>query len=139
MGVERLLELMKASGEQFAPNQCDVYIVHQGEAAQLQASVVAERLRDAGLDVILHCASSTGIGSFKSQMKRADSSGAAYAVIIGEDEIAQGNAVVKEMRAGGEGQQSKVPFDGIADYLVDQMVGGDDDHDHDHQHVHYHP
>jgi histidyl-tRNA synthetase len=105
----------------------------------LQASVVAERLRDAGLDVILHCASSTGIGSFKSQMKRADSSGAAYAVIIGEDEIAQGNAVVKEMRAGGEGQQSKVPFDGIADYLVDQMVGGDDDHDHDHQHVHYHP
>ncbi len=92
MGIERLLELMKASGEKFAPNQCDVYIVHQGEAAQLQASVVAERLRDAGLDVLLHCASSAGIGSFKSQMKRADASGAAYAVIIGEDEIAQGMA-----------------------------------------------
>jgi histidyl-tRNA synthetase len=137
MGVERLLELMKASGEQFAPNQCDVYLVHQGEAAQLQASVVSERLRDAGLDVILHCASSAGIGSFKSQMKRADNSGAAYAVIIGEDEIAQGAAVVKEMRAAdGEGTQSKVAFDGIADYLVDQIVGGDDDHDH--EHVHYH-
>jgi len=137
MGVERLLELMKASGEKFAPNQCDVYLVHQGEEAQLQASVVAERLRDAGLDVVLHCASSAGIGSFKSQMKRADSSGAAYAVIIGEDEIAQGQAVVKEMRsADGEGTQSKVAFDGIADYLVDQIVGGDDDHDH--EHVHYH-
>jgi histidyl-tRNA synthetase len=137
MGVERLLELMKASGEQFAPNQCDVYLVHQGEAAQLQASVVAERLRDAGLDVILHCASSAGIGSFKSQMKRADNSGAAYAVIIGEDEIAQGTAVVKDMRAAdGEGTQSTVAFDGIADYLVDQIVGGDDDHDH--EHVHYH-
>jgi histidyl-tRNA synthetase len=139
MGVERLLELMRASGEQFVPNQCDVYIVHQGEAAQLQASVVAERLRDAGLDVVLHCASSAGTGSFKSQMKRADSSGAAYAVIIGEDEIAQGTAVVKEMRAvEGEGTQSKVAFEGIADYLVDQIVGGgDDDHDHA-EHIHYH-
>ena len=72
MGVERLLELMKASGEQFAPNQCDVYVVHQGEAAQLQAFVLAERLRDAGLDVVLHCASANGICNFKAQMKRAD-------------------------------------------------------------------
>ncbi|WP_353153752.1 histidine--tRNA ligase [Herminiimonas fonticola] len=136
MGVERLLELMKASGEKFTPNQCDVYLVHQGEPAQLQASVVAERLRDAGLDVVLHCASSTGTGSFKSQMKRADNSGAAYAVIIGEDEIAKGAAVVKEMR-DAEGRQSEVAFEGIADYLVDQIVG--DDHDHDHaDHVHYH-
>jgi len=137
MGVERLLELMKASGEQFAPNQCDVYIVHQGEAAQLQASVVAERLRDAGLDVVLHCAAATGIGSFKSQMKRADGSGAAYAVIIGEDEIAQGTAVVKEMRnAEAAGNQASVPFEGIADYLVDQIVGA---HEHSHdEHVHYH-
>ena len=128
---------MKASGEQFAPNQCDVYIVHQGEAAQLQASVVAERLRDAGLDVVLHCAAATGIGSFKSQMKRADGSGAAYAVIIGEDEIAQGTAVVKEMRnADAAGNQASVPFEGIADYLVDQIVGA---HDHAHdEHVHYH-
>jgi len=136
MGVERLLELMKASGEQFAPNQCDVYIVHQGEAAQLQASVVAERLRDAGLDVVLHCAAATGIGSFKSQMKRADGSGAAYAVIIGEDEIAQGTAVVKEMRGAEGANQSNVAFDGIPDYLVDQIVGA---HDHEHdEHVHYH-
>lgn len=136
MGVERLLELMKANGEQYAPNQCDVYIVHQGEPAQLQASVVAERLRDAGLDVVLHCAASTGIGSFKSQMKRADSSGSAYAIIIGEDEMAQGAAVVKEMRAhDGEGTQSKVAFEGIADYLVDQIVGADDSHA---DHVHYH-
>ncbi|MDO8305747.1 histidine--tRNA ligase [Herminiimonas sp.] len=136
MGVERLLELMKASGEQFTPNQCDVYIVHQGEPAQLQASVVAERLRDAGLDVVLHCSASAGIGSFKSQMKRADHSGAAYAVIIGEDEIAQGAAVVKEMR-DAEGKQSNVVFEGIADYLVDQIVGADHDHDHA-DHVHYH-
>lgn len=145
MGVERLLELMKAGGEQFAPNQCDVYIVHQGEAAQLQAFVVAERLRDAGLDVVLHCASATAGGSFKSQMKRADASGAAYAVILGEDEVAKKVASVKTLRSadgGGnqedkqENKQATVPFDEVANYLVDQIVGADE-HDHS-EHVHYH-
>ncbi|MBV8666930.1 MAG: histidine--tRNA ligase [Burkholderiaceae bacterium] len=135
MGIERLLELMKASGEQFAPNQCDVYVVHQGEQAQLQAFVAAERLRDAGLDVVLHCAAANGGGSFKAQMKRADASGAAYAVILGEDEVAAGLAAVKALRqAEGEGNQNSVPFEQLADYLVDQIIG-EDDHD---QHIHYH-
>jgi histidyl-tRNA synthetase len=135
MGVERLLELMKASGEQFTPNQCDVYLVHQGEAAQLQSFVLAERLRGAGLDVVLHCASSNAGGGFKAQMKRADASGAAYAIIIGEDEIANATAVVKNLRdASGEATQTAVAFDAVPDYLVDQIVGDD----HDHEHVHYH-
>ena len=138
MGIERLLELMKASGEKFAANQCDVYIVHQGEAAQMQAFVVSERLRDAGLDVVLHCSSLAGPGSFKSQMKRADASGAAYAIIIGDDEIASNTAIVKSLRAEDmENNQAAVPFDTIAEYLVDQIVGGDDEHDHS-EHVHYH-
>jgi histidyl-tRNA synthetase len=139
MGIERLLDLMKASGEEFTPNQCDVYIVHQGEAAQLQAFVASERLRDAGLDVVLHCASANGGGSFKSQMKRADASGAAYAVIIGEDEIAKGVVAVKALRqseAEGESNQATVALEQVADYLVDQIVG-DDEHDHS-EHIHYH-
>lgn len=137
MGVERLLELMKASGEQFTPNQCDVYIVHQGNAAQAQAFVIGERLRDAGLDVVLHCASAGSGGSFKSQMKRADASGAAYAVILGEDEVANGAASIKAMRStDGEGRQTVVPFADIPGYMVDQIVGGDD-HDHS-EHIHYH-
>lgn len=137
MGVERLLELMKASGEKFSSNQCDVYLVHQGEAAQLQAFVLAERLRDAGLDVVLHCASSNAGSGLKSQMKRADASGAAYAIIIGEDEAANGTATVKTMRsAETETNQATVAFDKVADYLVDQIVGTDE---HDHSgHVHYH-
>src|SRR5690606_21723458 len=131
MGVERLLELMKASGEQFAPNQCDVYVVHQGEDAQLQAVVVAERLRDAGLDVILHCAGAGTGSSFKAQMKRADASGAAYAIILGEDELARGEAAVKDLRAAS---QCAVALEGVIDYLVDQISGAhDDDHAHDHQ------
>ena len=138
MGVERLLELMKASGENFSPNQCDVYLVHQGDAAQLQAFLVAERLRDAGLDVVLHCASSNAGGSFKAQMKRADASGAGFAVIIGEDEIAEGKAAVKALRSAElENNQAKVAFEAVPEYLVDQIIGADD-HDHS-EHVHYHP
>ena len=63
MGVERLLELMKLNGDADIANSCDVYLVHQGEQAQMQSFVLGERLRDAGLDVVLHCASATGIGS----------------------------------------------------------------------------
>jgi histidyl-tRNA synthetase len=137
IGVERVLDLMRASGEHFAPNQCDVYLVHQGEAAQLQAFVIAERLRDAGLDVVLHCASSNATGSLKSQMKRADTSGAAYAIIIGENEIAEGTATIKALRTADDQQQTMVPFDAVTDYLVDQIIG--DAHDDAHEHIHYHP
>ena len=138
MGIERLVELMKLAGEPSEPAVCDVYMVHQGAAAQMQAFVLAERIRDAGLDVVLHCAATSGPGSFKTQMKKADGSGAAFAVILGDDEIANGSAVVKAMRAAeGEAQQSNVAFDAVVDYIVDQIVGHD--HGHDHDHVHYHP
>jgi histidyl-tRNA synthetase len=133
MGIERLIELMKAAGEPDQPNQCDVYLVHQGEAAQLQAFVLGERIRDAGLDVIMHAATATGAGSFKTQMKKADGSGAAFAVILGEDEVAQHTANVKAMRAeAGELQQATVPFDEVVDYLVDQITGSGNHHYHVH-------
>lgn len=139
MGIERLIELMKAQGEPAEPAQCDVYMVHQGEEAQMQAFILAERIRDAGLDVVLHCATPAGAGSFKSQMKKADGSGAAFAVIIGADEVANNVVAVKTLREGeAGGQQETVAFDAAVDYLVDQVVGGHD-HDHDHEHVHYHP
>jgi histidyl-tRNA synthetase len=96
---------------------------------------------------VLHCASANGGGSFKAQMKRADGSGAAFAVIIGEDEVKAGTATVKHLREApaGEGtearsNQSNLAFDGVVDYIVDQIVGDHDhDHGHDHEHVHYHP
>ena len=140
MGVERLLELMKASGEQFAVNQCDVYLVHQGDAAQMQSIVLGERLRDAGLDVVLHCASSGGAGSFKSQMKRADASGAAYAVILGDDEMANDVASVKYLRdADPKQNQHQIALTKVVDHLIDHIVGNSE-HDHDHAgHIHYHP
>jgi histidyl-tRNA synthetase len=138
MGIERIIELMKSAGEMASPNQCDVYMVHQGDSAQLQAFVLAERIRDAGLDVVLHCATPTGAGSFKSQMKKADGSGAAFAVIIGDDEMASATAAVKPLRDMGASQET-VPFDDVVDYLVDQITGGGDGHDHgDHTHCTHH-
>lgn len=139
IGVERLLELLKATGEQFNPNQCDVYVVHQGEAAQTQAFVVSERLRDAGLDVVLHCASSSGGGSFKSQMKRADASGASLAVIIGDDEVAKGVVAVKNLRSANmENNQNTVPFESVVSHVVDQILCSDDCNDPTHHHHHHH-
>lgn len=124
MGVERLLELMKASGEAHNPAQCDVYLLHQGLDGQAQSFVLGERLRDAGLDVVLHCASASGVGSFKSQMKKANASGAAYAAIIGDDEAAGNTVTIKAMRdEDTDNNQVNVPFDTAVDYLVDQMTG----------------
>ncbi|QJE01263.1 histidine--tRNA ligase [Massilia forsythiae] len=143
MGIERLIELMKAQGEPAAPGQCDVYMVHQGDEARMKAFILAERIRDAGLDVVLHCATPAGAGSFKSQMKKADASGAAFAVIIGEDEVAKDEVAVKSLRAaqGENAQQATVAFGAAVDYLVDQIVGGGGEHDcgpdcDDHHHVH---
>ncbi len=94
MGIERLLDLMQASGRVARHPGPDVYVVHQGETAAVMAFSVAEQLRDGAMAAILHA----GGGSFKSQMKKADQSGAAVAVIIGEDEVAAGEVSVKPLR-----------------------------------------
>ena len=97
MGVERLLELMQHA-QPVAPRAIDVYLVHQGAAAAQFAFGVAEGLRDQQLAVALDC----GGTSFKSQMKKADGSGARFAVIIGDDEAAAQKLTVKPLRGNGE-------------------------------------
>jgi len=102
MGVERLLVMMAELGLVPEPEGPDVYIVNVGEAAGRFALKAAERLRDGGLDVVLH----GGGGSFKSQMKKADASLARFAAIIGDDEAAAGEVAVKPLR--GEGEQRRL-------------------------------
>ena len=91
--------------------------MHQGEAAGRLAFRVAEGLRDQGLDVLLHC----GGGSFKSQMKKADGSGAGFAVIIGDDEAATGEAQLKALRDSAW-EQRKMNVDALAGAIIDHMV-----------------
>ena len=121
MGVERVIELLKDAGSVDTAPGCDAYVLHQGGATQAQAFLVAEQLRDAGLDVILHA----GEASLKSQMKRADASGAEYAVIVGEAELAAGTAAVKALRGGAAerafAQQTTVALPQLADALVEAL------------------
>ncbi|MDP2961713.1 MAG: histidine--tRNA ligase [Sulfurimicrobium sp.] len=97
MGVERLLALLEEQQFQAPEQPADAYVVHQGEAADRFALQAAEALREQGLHVILHC----GGGSFKAQMKKADASGARYAVIIGDEEAAERLLTLKPLRALG--------------------------------------
>ena len=122
MGMERVLELMKVSNS--LPEvraQCDVYVLHQGGETFTTAMIVAERLRSAGIDTILFCPPDGHSASFKSQMKKADSSGAAFAVIIGPDELARNEAQLKDLRASGE--QKAVPLDGLLEAVMEAIVG----------------
>ncbi|MFI4925783.1 MAG: His/Gly/Thr/Pro-type tRNA ligase C-terminal domain-containing protein, partial [Vicinamibacteria bacterium] len=79
------------------------YVVHVGDAAGPLARRVAETLRDAGHAAIVHA----GGGGFKAQMKKADASGARFALIVGDDEAAAGTVAVKPLRESGE--QRTVP------------------------------
>jgi len=127
LGVERLLALVEDAGNLPQAESPDVYIIHQGETASDLALRVAESLRDMGLDVVYHC----GGGSFKSQMKRADSSGAPLAVIIGDDEVAKGEVTVKTMQqkdwveGDAANNQVRVALDDLAEHIMSQWTEND--------------
>jgi histidyl-tRNA synthetase len=103
LGIERLLALL-GDGAVRPVAGPDVYLLRQGTAAGRFGARVAEELRDSGLAVVLHC----GGGSFKSQMRRADASGARYAVIVGDDEAAAGVVSVKPLREAAQQVRASV-------------------------------
>jgi histidyl-tRNA synthetase len=98
MGVERLLALIEAEGAVVPAHVPDLYVVHQGAAAEIFAWQVGETLRSQGLDVVMHC----GGGSFKTQLRKADGSGARYALVIGDDEAAARRVSLKPLRESAE-------------------------------------
>ncbi|WP_148715436.1 histidine--tRNA ligase [Chitinolyticbacter meiyuanensis] len=110
IGIERLILLLEAEGVAMPAQIPDVYLVHQGEAADRVAFALARQLRVAGLKVVLHA----GGGSFKSQFKKADASGARFAVVIGDAEAEAGNANLKQLSGEGAGEQVTVPLAELA-------------------------
>jgi len=118
MGIERLLALLADSGERASP---DVYLVNQGERAVRFAFRVAETLREAGFSVVQHC----GSGSFKSQMKKADASRAAVAVIVGDEEAGAGEASVKALRE--EREQFRATLEDLPNAVADLLFGEGED------------
>ena len=112
MGVERLILLIEQEKPELSA-PVDVYVMAMGDVLA-STMALSEQLRDAlpGRAIQLHC----GGGSFKSQMKKADRSGAAVALIIGEDELASNSVMVKPLR--GQGEQQQVSRDQVASELV---------------------
>ena len=102
IGIERMILLLQAQQGAHV-HVPDVYIVHAGERGGALARRVAETLRDHGACVVLHA----GGGSFKSQMKKADASGARLALIVGDDEADSDSVAIKTLRDGGD--QVSVP------------------------------
>jgi histidyl-tRNA synthetase len=114
IGLERLVELYALAGLGAPPRVPDVYVVAVGEAATRSAFRIAESLRDGATP--LRVETNCGGGGFKSQMKRADRSGATVAILLGEDEVASGTAVVKPLRT--EVEQTTVPIAGLVDAIA---------------------
>ena len=120
MGMERVMLLWQEGMDDARMVTPDIYLVHQGDAAQRMAFRVGEELRAAGFSAVFHC----GGGSFKSQMKKADASGAAYAIVIGENEVTSASVALKPLR--GDGEQQTLPAENLADALAERLYGNED-------------
>lgn len=117
MGIERLVALFEACGGEAPATDADVYVVAVGDNTLQQAFALAEDLRDkvAGIKVELNLSG----GSFKAQLKRADKSNAEYALILGEQEIAEKRAGLKPLRSTED--QSSIAFDELAETLAKRL------------------
>ena len=119
LGVERVLELLKEQTSVAPPLAPDVYAVIPSVTALPLAVAAIESLRRLGISVQMHAApaGSDGMGSMKSQFKRADASGAQHALVFGDDELSRGMVVVKSLR-DGIGAQSDRPLDSVAEWAA---------------------
>jgi histidyl-tRNA synthetase len=114
MGLERILLLLEEQGVESPNFDPNIYLVTQGENAEKEGLKITETLRDAlpNLRITNNC----GGGSFKAQMKRADKSGAAYAIILGDNELTERVVSLKPLRLKSE--QSQISFDDLASHLA---------------------
>lgn len=113
LGLERLLAVMDAEGIMPPLAVPDVYLVLAGTAAERTGMRLAEQWRDAvpGLRLLLHC----GGGGLKAQLKKADKSGACYALILGDEELAREAVAFKPLR--GEGEQRAIAWMAVVETL----------------------
>ena len=108
MGIERVLDLLQQSGLPVPPVVPDVYAIVPSLAALPVAVQVVETLRAAGVAVLMHAAGKEAWGSIKSQFKKADASGARYALVFGADELARGEVACKPLRDAAAPQTTRL-------------------------------
>ncbi|ROR51059.1 histidine--tRNA ligase [Diaphorobacter sp. C33] len=118
LGVERVLELLKEQETQVARPAADAYAVVPDASALPVVMATLQRLRAQGVSVQMHSptAAGEGMGSMKSQFKKADASGARYALVFGADELARGAVTVKPLRDSGE--QAERPLAALAEWAA---------------------
>jgi histidyl-tRNA synthetase len=117
MGLERLVAILEETNPAAADSLVDLYLVLQGEAGLREGLVLAEALRDQlpGARIVSNC----GGGSMKAQFRRADRSGARYALVLGDDELEQGSVVLKPLRT--DEPQTTVGRDELAGVLDSRL------------------
>ena len=114
LGLERVLLLLEELGVAPPAAPPRIYAVVPSAAALVPAMVVIETLRAAGIAVLMNA----GFGGMKSQFKRADASGARYALIFGDDEVSRGEVALKDLRDAAAAQRS-LPLAGAASWAAD--------------------
>jgi histidyl-tRNA synthetase len=107
MGVERVLDLLKEQGAELPAPVPDAYAIVPDAASMPVVLRTLQQLREAGVRVQMHGATAEGLASFKSQMKKADASGAIHALIFGADELARGEVTLKALRDASVAQTSR--------------------------------
>jgi histidyl-tRNA synthetase len=118
MGQERLVELMRSEAEP-GPDTPHLYLVMAGEGTTEAGLGLAEKLRERVRGIRIQ--SNLGGGSFKSQFKRADRSGARLALVLGEDELGQGRVTIKHLR--GDSPQENVSLNSLESWLNQWLLG----------------
>lgn len=125
MGVERILELLEATTQQLPKtNKPDIYAIVPDTAAWTTVARVLRDLRTQGLRIQMHAKGQEAtMTSMKSQFKKADASGARWAMVFGAEELSRGVVAVKTLRPDAEGQvpaQQECPLDGLSPWFVSQ-------------------
>lgn len=117
LGVDRVLELLREQGFCTPPISLDAYAIVSDAAALPLVLQTLQALRLLGVTVQMHASSEQGMGGMKSQFKRADASGANYALIFGVDEVAQSSVTIKSLRDGA-GAQTIQPLSELSQWAI---------------------
>ena len=120
LGVERVLELLKEQDLLPTATHADVYAIVPDASAMPVVFEALHALRSQGVSVQMHAGAGEGLGSMKSQFKKADASGARFALIFGADELARQEVTWKSLR-DGQGQQETTTLEGLATFVSKRL------------------
>jgi len=123
LGVERVLELLKEQDLLPTAKHADVYAIVPDASAMPLVFEALHALRSQGVSVQMHAGAGEGLGSMKSQFKKADASGAQFALIFGADELARQEVTWKSLR-DGQGQQETTPLSTLASFVSKRLAEG---------------